>query len=95
MSTPVTEISGIGHATADILKEHGFGTAESIATSAASALAVVPGFGPIRSKNVIAAAKKVASAAKKSTAGKAKAKKKKAPKSSPKSKSKAKSKASI
>mgnify|MGYP003332564174 FL=1 len=90
MGSLVTEIAGIGPATANILKKHGFGTAESIASSSISTLTTVPGFGPIRAKNVVAAAKKFAAVAKKSdsTAGKAKLKKKK--KASPKSKFKAK-----
>ena len=79
MSTAITEISGIGPATAKVLQEGGFATAESIASSSVAALTAVPGFGLIRAKNVVAAAKKVASTAKKSnsTASKAKPKKKK------------------
>ena len=83
MGSPVTEIAGIGPAKANIVEKHGFGTAESIASSSISALTAVPGFGPIRAKNVVAVAKKSDS-----TAGKVKLKKKK--KASPKSKFKAK-----
>ena len=83
MGSPVTEIAGIGPAKANIVEKHGFGTAESIASSSISALTAVPGFGPIRAKKFAAVAKKSDS-----TSGKVKLKKKK--KASPKSKFKAK-----
>lgn len=56
MPTPVTAISGIGPATAELLANHGFKTAESIAKTTTEKLSLVPGFGEIRSANTIKAA---------------------------------------
>ena len=56
MPTPVTAISGIGPATAELLANHGFKTAESIANTTTEKLSLVPGFGEIRSANTIKAA---------------------------------------
>jgi len=57
MPTPVTSISGIGPHTAKILKENGYGSAEAIASTTASKLSEVQGFGLSRSKVIIAAAR--------------------------------------
>ena len=56
MPTPVTAISGIGPATAELLANHGFKTAESIANTTTEKLSLVPGFGEIRSADTIKAA---------------------------------------
>ena len=83
MSTPITEITGIGPSTAATLSEHGFHSAEDIATTTVDALCSVPGFGPIKAKASIAAAQSLAPAKpstpkkpKKKDKPKAKAKKK-------------------
>ena len=56
MSTPITAIPGIGASTADLLANHGFKSAESIATTSVENLSLVPGFGEIRAANTIKAA---------------------------------------
>ena len=56
MSTPLTEIPGIGPAAAAVLKEKGFKNAEAIAKASPTALGAVPGFGPVRTGQTIAAA---------------------------------------
>lgn len=56
MSTPITAIPGIGASTADLLANHGFKSAESIASTSVENLSLVPGFGEIRSANTIKAA---------------------------------------
>ena len=56
MSTPITAIPGIGASTADLLANHGFKSAESIAATSVENLSLVPGFGEIRSANTIKAA---------------------------------------
>ncbi len=57
MPTPVTQISGIGPSTAELLRASGFRSAEKIASSDAKSLSAVPGFGPVRAQATIAAAK--------------------------------------
>lgn len=64
MKTPITEISGIGPATADALVACGFASVEAIAASDVASLCVVPGFGLARAQRVIAAAKALKAAAK-------------------------------
>jgi len=83
MSTPLSFIAGIGPATAQTLADNGFADAESVAASSTAALGAVPGFGPVRAKQTIAAAKKTIamiapSKKSKRNAKKAPAKKKKA-----------------
>lgn len=56
MPTALTSISGIGPAAAELLKQHGFKSAEAIAKATVEQLSAVPGFGEIRSKNTIKAA---------------------------------------
>ena len=56
MSTPITAIPGIGASTAELLANHGFKSAESIASTSVENLSLVPGFGEIRSANTIKAA---------------------------------------
>jgi len=56
MPRALTSISGIGPAAAEILKQHGFKSAEAIANATVEELSVVPGFGAIRSENTIKAA---------------------------------------
>ena len=99
MSTPITDITGIGPATADILSEQGYKSAEDLAATNVKTLCAVPGFGPIKAKSTIAAAKKIAGkpAKKKKAASKPKSKtksdkkKKDAKSSKPKKKDKKKS----
>jgi NAD-dependent DNA ligase len=53
MDTPLTNIPGIGEATAEILSEHGYKNCEDIAKTTAEALAEVHGFGVVRAQRVI------------------------------------------
>lgn len=58
MSDPkLTQISGIGPATADVLTSNGFDSVQAIANATVAALSRVPGFGPARAAVVIGAAK--------------------------------------
>jgi hypothetical protein len=59
MSISVTQISGIGPSAARALRAKGFGSVEKIAASDVVSLSEVVGFGPIRAKATIAAAKKL------------------------------------
>ena len=54
--TPLTQIPGIGPATAQTLTDSGFGSVEAIARASAGDLAKVQGFGQVRASVVIAAA---------------------------------------
>lgn len=90
MSTPITDITGIGPAAAATLAKHGFDSAEAVASSDVESLCSVPGFGAVRAQGVIQAAKAIASIDKKK-AKKSKGKSKSATKS-PKSKAKGKKK---
>lgn len=56
MSTPLTEIPGIGPSTAEVLQAHGFDSAETLAASAVKKVSEVPGFGEIRAAAVLKAA---------------------------------------
>ncbi|MFQ3224217.1 MAG: Holliday junction resolvasome RuvABC DNA-binding subunit [Lentimonas sp.] len=56
MSTPITDIIGIGPATAAALSKNGFHTAADIAAADVNALCAMPGFGPIKAKATISAA---------------------------------------
>ncbi|NNJ92259.1 MAG: helix-hairpin-helix domain-containing protein [Gammaproteobacteria bacterium] len=56
MPRALTSISGIGPAAAEILKQHGFKSAEAIAKTSVEKLSAVPGFGAIRAENAIQAA---------------------------------------
>ncbi len=62
MPTALTSISGIGPAAAELLKQHGFNSAEDIAKASVEELSQVPGFGAIRSENMIIAAIEVTGA---------------------------------
>lgn len=62
MSTPITDISGIGPTTAATLAANGFDSAEAIASADVQALCAVPGFGPVRAQATIKAAAKIAGA---------------------------------
>ena len=53
---PLTQIPGIGPATAQTLTKSGFGSVEAIARASAGDLAKVQGFGQVRASVVIAAA---------------------------------------
>ena len=52
----LTQIRGIGPATAKQLEEAGLGTVEAVAGAEPDQLAAVPGFGPLRAAGVIEAA---------------------------------------
>lgn len=65
MSTPITNITGIGPAAAVTLAKHGFDSAEDIASSDVESLCRVPGFKAVRAQGVIKAAKAIASIEKK------------------------------
>ena len=56
MAKPISNITGIGPHTVNVLMEHGFTTVESIANTKIVDLAQVPGFGIARARNIIAAA---------------------------------------
>ncbi len=56
MATPVSKVSGIGPHTANVLLEHGYSSAESLAKTKIVDLTRVPGFGMARARKVIAAA---------------------------------------
>lgn len=56
MDTPLTNIPGIGEATAEILGEHGYKNCEDIAKATPEELAEVHGFGVVRAQRVIAMA---------------------------------------
>ncbi len=53
MGRSLTEVSGIGPATAEILLQHGFNTIESIANTTTDQLVKVPGFSAIRANTTI------------------------------------------
>jgi len=57
LTTDITKISGIGPSTAEVLKQHGFSSAEDIAGAPVERVAEVPGFGPARAGRVQAAAR--------------------------------------
>ena len=64
MSEPkLTQISGIGPATAGVLESNGFVSVQAIAQAAEAELATVPGFGSARAATIIAAARAVLSPA--------------------------------
>lgn len=79
----LTEIPGIGPATAKTLSESGFSTVDDIARASTVSLATVPGFGEARAAAVITAAQSLLAAEaspgdlQESTEGKAKKKRKK------------------
>jgi len=56
MNVTITEISGIGTKTAEILTKHGFKTVTAIAGSTAEKLSSIPGFGAARARTIIKAA---------------------------------------
>jgi len=58
----LTEIAGIGPATARLLADNGFATVESIAKASDQELAKVPGFGMVRAAVVIDAAQSLVKA---------------------------------
>ena len=56
MTTPLTEITGIGPAMAATLTENGFASAEDIAASDLKTLCTTPGIGPSSGEKILAAA---------------------------------------
>jgi hypothetical protein len=58
----LTEIPGVGDATATTLGESGFPDVEAVARASEKELAAAPGFGPLRAATVIAAARAVLAA---------------------------------
>lgn len=56
MAVTITQISGIGLKTAEILTQHGFNDVAKIAASTVDKLSTVPGFGPARARSIIDAA---------------------------------------
>jgi len=75
MSTPITDIAGIGPAAAAVLSENGYYSAEDIASTDVESLCSAPGFGPVRASAAIAAAIKI-TPTKKTSPSKPKKKKK-------------------
>lgn len=59
MATPTTSVPGIGKATAFALSQHGFRSAEDLATANEEVLSAVPGFGVSRAVRVIESAQKL------------------------------------
>ena len=55
--TNLTEVSGIGEATAGVLERAGFHSAEDLANAAIEDISAVPGFGYMRAQRVRAQAK--------------------------------------
>lgn len=60
----LTNISGIGPATARVLTENGFASVEGVAQATDKHLAKVPGFGVVRAAEVIKAARSLLAAGK-------------------------------
>lgn len=56
MTTPITEVRGIGASTAAVLAKHGFSSAEDLANASIADIAAVPGFGESRAQKIIDAA---------------------------------------
>ena len=54
--TDLNDVSGIGEATADLLRDAGFGSAEELASAAIEDISAVPGFGYTRAQRVKAQA---------------------------------------
>ena len=61
MSTPLTNIPGIGPSTAEALQTHGFDSLETLAASSIEKISEVPGFGAARSAAILQAASDMAS----------------------------------
>lgn len=59
MAKKLTDIPGIGPATALLMEEQGFKSVLDVAKTSMDMMVVVRGFGPIRAGHVIAAAKKL------------------------------------
>lgn len=57
MTRSILDVKGIGPATAKVLAEHGFQSAQQLARTEVAQLAAVPGFSETRAAQVIAAAK--------------------------------------
>lgn len=57
MTTSITDISGIGAVTAEILKEQGYKTIEDLAAAHVDDLSKLHGFGAVRAKQTIDLAK--------------------------------------
>lgn len=57
MTTSITDISGVGAITAEILKEQGYSTIEDLAAANVEDLAKLHGFGAIRAQQIIDLAK--------------------------------------
>ncbi len=53
MTTSITDISGVGAITAEILKEQGYNTIEDLAAANVDDLAKLHGFGAVRAKQII------------------------------------------
>lgn len=60
MSTPLTEVPGIGPSTAEVLQANGFDSAETLAASTLEKISEVPGFGASRATAVLEAARNIA-----------------------------------
>jgi len=56
MATPVTDVKGIGPATALLLQEQGISSAEDLAVATVAMLTTISGFSEIRARQTIAAA---------------------------------------
>jgi hypothetical protein len=82
MAKSIGDVSGIGPATAALLKEAGIGTVEKLAAASLDRVSAIKGFGEIRAARVIEAAKSLLAADGKTVAADKKPKKKKAAKPS-------------
>jgi predicted RecB family nuclease len=56
MSTPLTNIKGIGPSTAEDLQAHGIESTEDLANASVSEISAVPGFGAVRAQQIKEAA---------------------------------------
>lgn len=61
MAIPISKVWGVGAQTAEVLKQNGYKSAESLAVASEEALATLHGFGFSRARKVIAAAKELVS----------------------------------
>lgn len=57
MTIALTRVKDIGPVAADVLAKHGINSVEALAALSPAQLGKVPGFGPLRSERIIAAAK--------------------------------------
>lgn len=62
MATPITKVWGIGVKVAEVLAEYGYKCAEDLLAKGEEELALIPGFGPDRSRKVLGSARELVNA---------------------------------